>query len=233
VYRVPSATAKYGIVHPSLSQTPSPANYYASVSVLARELRTPAWVASCDGYYVSSVDYGIPRLSYFSASADKALLLIDAICRRTGLQLAKPAQPLSAVAYAPSYGGTETGFRKYLCDYTQIGLDLLAADVETAQRLCATYRWQVVPSGRGARPYLEPTIQLLSKTYQAFSRHHRTEFWHGFTTSEPALTPWDHMLVNQVLCFDEIPPPQLTSGQITGRLASRGHTVVVPDGWTP
>jgi hypothetical protein len=233
VYRTPSASAKYGIVYPSLSPTPSPANYYDSLAILMSDLRTPAWVNSGQGFYVSSVDLGVPRLSYFSASADRTCPLVDAICLKTGLRQVKPAQPLSAVKYVDNYGGTETVFRRYLCDYTQIGLDLLNVELETAQRLCATYRWRVHPSGGDARGHFESTLQRVSETYRAFSTSHRDAFWRSFAYGELGRTPWDHMFVNQILCFDKFVQAPLSCSQITALLASNGHTVEVPDGWTP
>jgi hypothetical protein len=137
------------------------------------------------------------------------------------------------VSYVPNYGGTELAFRRYLCDYTQVGLDLMATDLEAAQRLCAVYRWQARPSGTDPRELLEGTVRCLSETYRTYSRKHRDEFWRSFSCVPPAKTPWDHMLVNQVLCFDEFVRAPLKTAQISALLASKGHTFTLSDQWTP
>jgi hypothetical protein len=234
VYRSPGTNDCYGIFYLALSATPSFENYYASVAELTPCLREPAWLNSCNGFYVSCIEHGLPRISYFAFSAKKATEAIESICRSSPLAHAKSAEPLKAVSYVDGYGGTESAFRRYLCDYTQVGLDLLEADRLEAQRLCATYRLSVHPSGASARGYLEPSFDKMSAAYGQFSAAHKDVFWTAFGVNEGSpKTPWDHMLVNQILGCDIFASRPHSNDEINDVLSSAGREFAVPTDWAP
>ena len=62
-YRTPSIKDPYGLFYLSLSSDPSFDNYYRSLDILTPCLRAADWVGSCTGFYVNSVDGGLPRRS--------------------------------------------------------------------------------------------------------------------------------------------------------------------------
>ena len=81
-YRWPSDNDPYAIFHLSLSRTPSFENYYTSIEALAPNLNQPEWKESNNGFYLSSVNFGIPRLTYFAADTLAATKFIDEICKK-------------------------------------------------------------------------------------------------------------------------------------------------------
>lgn len=159
---------------------------------------------------------------------------MGSICAAGALAQVKDAQSLREVSYVDGYGGSELEFRRYLCDYTQIGLDLLEFDRLEAQRLCATYRLRVQPSGASARAHFERSFKRISPTYQSFSSKHRDAFWAGFSFNAGApRTPWDHMLVNQVLACDKFVPRPLGNDEISSLLLAAGREFDIPREWAP
>lgn len=231
MYRTPDSGTPYGIFWLSLSETASFNSCYDSLAILEPELRGDQWIDACNGFYVSLAN-GIPRVSFFARNSSKPAAVVDSICRRTGLNQVKPSQDVSTVHFSVHYGGTELEFRKYLCDYTQLGLDLLGSDRIETQRLLATYRWQVQPSHGDARSYLEPALLRMSATYDSFSRKHRDTFWTDFNF-RGGQTPWDHMFVNLVLGYDSSVIAPLSNAQISSMVADAGHDFDVPDDWQP
>jgi len=234
MYRTPSVQDCYGLYYLSLSRVSSFGNYYASLDVLAPFLRDPVWIDSCTGFYLSSVDFGFPRLSYFALDQEPPAAAVRSICSSTGLLEPKKSRPLAPVKYAQEYGGSELEFRQYLCAYTQIGLDLLGSDRLYSQRLFATYRWQVLPAGKPVRLHFESSFLRRSATYQLLSGNERDRFWSWFEFwAGDGHTPWAHMFVNMVLAIDCAVPRPLTSQEINAGLAAKGLRFDIPDGWKP
>jgi len=104
---------------------------------------------------------------------------------------------------AASYGGPkfELEFRQFLTLETQIGLDIMKANLHHAQSLLATFRWQVMRSNLNdlsVRHHLKPTFQHCSKTFCSLSPEAENSLWLGFLRLN-----WAHFLVLLVLGFDE------------------------------
>ena len=234
MFRTPSVDDRYGLCFLSVSRYPSFDNYYASLDVLTPLLREPAWIHSCTGFYLSSVDFGFPRLTYFALDPEPPAAAVKTIRSCTGLIEPKEAQPLKSVEYAQNYGGSEIEFRQYLCTYTQIGLDLLGSDRLHSQRLFATYRWQVLPAGKPVRSHFESSFLRQSPTYQLLSRGARDRFWSCFEFwAGDAHTCWAHMFVNMVLAMDCDVPRPFTAQEINADLAAKGLDFDIPDRWKP
>lgn len=229
----PSEQEPCALFHLSLSATPSSSNYYDSIDVLTPLLRDTAWIDACAGYYLNSVDRGLPRLTYFASDAGVATRVIDGICSRTALMHAKPPSKLRAVTFTKTYGGSEARFRRYLCTYTQIGLDLLAADRLHAQRLFATYRWRAWITGTSAKAHLERSFVRLSPCYESLSQEERDDFW-----VDLEFLKWGHMFVNMILAIDwDVPRNQAAAppsdAELTRFLVGQGLRFDVPTGWNP
>ena len=231
-YRTPSACDYLGLFYPSLSANPSFDNYYSSLEVLSPRLREAAWVDSCTGFYLNSVDFGLPRVSYFAADDTAPTATMKEICSSEQLLQAKPAQPLGPVEYAPNYGGFEIEFREYLCAYTQVGLDMLASDRPYVQRLFALYCWQVQPSGNPVRSHFEQSFLRSSEVYRSLRDADQDVFWQSFEFCAGAkYTPWSHMFVNMILGLDLLVTAPYSHAEINKFLASRGHVFHLPHSW--
>jgi hypothetical protein len=232
--RWPNDQELYGLFHLAISATPSFENYYESIRVLTPLLRRPTWLNSCSGFYLNSVDFGLPRLTYFAADATAATAAVESMCAQTGLAQVKLAPPLKAVRFTDAYGGSEARFRRYLCTYTQIGIELLESDRVHAQRLFATYRWRTWIAGASGKPHFEGAFLRLSPSYQSLSPDARSDFWVDFDFA----WCWNHMFVNMILASDwNVPRSQAATppsdAELTAFLAGQGLGFDVPKGWEP
>ena len=232
-FRWPSEQEPFALFHLSVSTAASFSNYYDSVDVLTPFLRDRAWIEACAGYYLNSVDRGVPRLTYFASDAGAATSVINGICSRTALVHVKPPSVPRADTFTKTYGGSEARFRRYLCTYTQIALDLLAADRLHAQRLFATYRWRAWIAGTSAKAHLERSFVHLSPCYETLSEKERRDFW-----VDLEFLGWSHMFVNMILAIDwDVPRNQAavppSDAELTRFLARQGLQFDIPTGWNP
>jgi hypothetical protein len=231
--RAPSEADLFGVLFFSVSPSPTYADYYRTMRILAPLVRERPWRDACTGFYLSGIDR-VVRLSYFTVDARIPQMVADAMYSATGLLQPRASEAPRVARVSSGYGGAEADFRRYLCTYTDIGLDLFGADLVHAQRLFVTYRCQVYPSGAVARPHFEPSFLRMSDTYRVLSTDERDSFWAGFQSSPG----WDHMFVNMVLavdwkvpCDSRVPVP--TATQLSEFLAHQGLDFDVPDGWDP
>ena len=233
--RYPSDNELYGQFFLSMSATPSFDNYYESIRILTPYLRNVIWINSCSGYYINSVDYGLPRITYFAVDATEATMEVEKICAQTGLIQVKQATALKPVKFKDTYGGSEARFRRYLCTYTQIGLELLESACIHAQRLFATYRLRIWTAGESGRSHMEDSFLRYSPSYQSLSPTAQNEFWADFDFAGS----WNHMFVNMILAIDwpNIPRGQAVIPQsdadISAFLAKHGLGFNIPNGWKP
>ena len=230
--RYPSEKDPYGLIFLAMSATPSFDNYYESIKVLTSYFRNDSWINSCSGYYINSVDYGLPRVTYFAADNTKAKIEVEKICTETGLIQVKEATDLKPVKFKDSYGGPEDRFRRYLCTYTQFGLELLESACTHAQRLFATYRWRIWIAGESGRSHMEESFLRYCPSYQSLPPMARDEFWADFDFA----WGWNHMFVNMIIAIDWNLPRGQTSmppsdGDLTAVLAKHGLGFDIPQGW--
>ena len=151
-----------------------------------------------------------------------------------GLLAPRPAETPHPAEVAAGYGGHELEFRRYLCIYTQIGLDLFEAGRLHAQRLVATYRRQVWLVAGAARQHFEPSFFRMSESYRLLPEEEQEVFWRNFDFS----WGWSHMFVNMILAIDwhlspdpaAIPP---SNDEVSALLLKEGLDFDVPSDWEP
>ena len=240
MYGAPSEHDLLGEVFLAASKQPSLEDYYSSLLRLAPVVRAHFWISTCTGYYVSSVDGGRLRLAYFTPDECPTAAL-DWIRSDTGLRNAKKAVAPRDVDFTINYGA-EAGvvFRKWLCMYPQVVLDLRESDWIHTQRLAMTYRFEVSWTRLPARSHFEESFIRASNTFGSWSEEERDFFWTSFDYwAGPEYTDWGHFFVNSVLAFDWRHPfgptfsaPPLRS-EINRLLMASGYDFEIPLDWDP
>jgi hypothetical protein len=228
-----SETDLFGVMFFSVSPSPTYDDYYRSITELAPLLGARPWQNACTGFYLSGIDRMV-RLSYFTVDARVPPKVAHTIYEATGLLQPRPVEAPRTATVSQNYGGAELDFRRYLCTYTAIGLDLFDADLLHSQRLFTTYRCQVFATGAVARSHFEASFEKMSESYRLLSSKEQDTFWAGFQSSPG----WDHMFVNMVLAVDWTVPcdpriPAPSAAQLSAFLAGQGLGFDVPDGWNP
>ncbi len=224
----------FGVMFFSVSANPTYDDYYKSLRRLAPFLRAHPWQSACTGFYLSGIDR-LVRLSYFAVDAHAAENAACAIYDTTGLLKPRPSQAPRQAMVSQAYGGAELDFRRYLCTYTSVGLDLIDdSTLLHAQRLCVTYRCQVFASGGAAKPHFESSFKRMSESYRRLASSDRNVFWMGFQTGQG----WDHMFINMILAIDWSVPcdpdaPSPSIFEMNALLARSGLNFDIPDDWTP
>lgn len=229
-----SDTDLFGVMFFSVSSSPTYEDYYQSLRQLAPLLRADPWQSACTGFYLSGIER-IVRLSYFAVDSHAPENAACAIYDATGLLQPRPNQAPCQAMVSQGYGGAELDFRRYLCTYTSVGLDLVeGSTLLHAQRLCATYRFQVFASAGAARPHFESSFKRMSESYRRLTASERDVFWTGFQAGQG----WDHMFVNMLLAIDWSVPcdpcaSSLSASELSAQLAHSGLSFDIPNGWTP
>lgn len=223
----------FGLFYLSVSKTASYADYYASLDRVAPLVRSSAWESACTGYYLSGIDR-LVRVSYFASDPALPVAAQAEVFSGKGLLAPRPAETPHPAEVAAGYGGHELEFRRYLCIYTQIGLDLFEAGRLHAQRLVATYRRQVWLVAGAARQHFEPSFLRMSESYRLLPEEEQEVFWRNFDFS----WGWSHMFVNMILAIDwhlspdpaAIPP---SNDEVSALLLKEGLDFDVPSDWEP
>jgi len=214
--------------------------YYSTISTLRPLLRYQDWTEHITGFYINAAcNSTVVRLSYFSTTPDKVMDFVSPEIERVGLHIVKEVNPEQACVSAV-YGGEELRFRRYLCCYTAIGLDLMEADLLHARRLMATFRWQVMRARMNYRDHLLSSLEKLSPTYCKLNDLEREQFWLDLECwPDVTQVDWAHFLVNMVLTYDWTccwaqfaqPCPPLTTEEINNKIPERDFEL--PPGWNP
>jgi hypothetical protein len=113
--------------------------YYASLRCLHALLDSPALKNHVSGFYINSHgEFNTVRVSYFSNSRESVTPFLQTELARLGLTIIQDDKPESAIV-SKNYGEEELRFRKYLCCYSAVGLDLMKENLGHARCLLATF----------------------------------------------------------------------------------------------
>lgn len=216
--------------------------YHRSVLAISPLVRSTEWNNAVSGWYINVTHGFAARLSYFTTQPNAATIAIRSYLHRNkDVREYRRHDPPVKTEIAADYGGYELRFRRYLCTYSPIALDLMEADLRHARCLCITLRCQLFLKGRPYRPHLEPTMQRDSKSYVALTESNREQFWADLQhwPNPKQQVDWVHMFVNMVFGHDlndfcSSPPPKaLTIQEINKLLQRRGDTFQIPHDWRP
>ncbi|MCX5679082.1 MAG: hypothetical protein NTZ95_00125 [Candidatus Omnitrophica bacterium] len=179
-------------------------NYYRSLDTIKSFLYSEEWLSAVTGYYINTIgDFDAVRLSYFTTKPEKVLNAVSALKQKTGVIESQQAEAVHKANVSEFYGGEELRFRRFLCLYTLIGLDLIAADLSNVRCLMTTFRWQITLPRKPVRPYFENTFRSQSQFYRSLSTGDKEQFWLDLSNwPNPPQVDWAHMMVNMILPGD-------------------------------
>ncbi len=174
-----------------------PSDYYRSLEAIRPLLKSKKWSESVTGYYINVTDNldGV-RLSYYTSSPEQPKKVVDHFTSEHELENIKCPE-------VPRKTEDELRFRKYLATYTQIGLDIMKADLSNARCLFATFRWQIMKARKPYKPHFIRTFQTQSPFYDSLSSAENDQFWKDLV-HWPDSPGFDraHLFVNMVLGFE-------------------------------
>ena len=220
------------------------AQYYASLNAIRPLLSSEEWPGSVTGFFINVIEddtYDAVRLSYWTTSPEQPRQVVDKFVAEHSLEYVRQPGDPSPTRNSDKYGDEELRFRKFLATYTQIGLDIMEADLLNARRLFATFRWQVMVSRQPYKPHFEGTFQNHSPFYDALSDTEKDQFWSDLSNwPNPPQVDWAHMMVNMVLGCDwnqifqrasiaSLPP--LSIQEINEGIKDQGFQI--PQDWRP
>jgi len=189
--------------------------YYNTIDALRPLFERKDFNQLVSGFYLNQIRKSV-RISYFvnEKNKQKAISLFQNFFKEKGISEFEAEAPKEIVV-AEDYGGEELeeSFRSFLVLETQIGLDLMKADLLHARCLFATYCYQVYKGGLPIREHFEPTFLRYSQTYVSLPNEEKKKF---FTDLENH-PGWMHMMVNFVFGCD----PRVTSDV---------RVLIIPDG---
>jgi len=215
--------------------------YFQTIDALRPLLSSKEWGDAVTGYYINvagNMDTG--RLSYFTTNADAVRNCAESFCRQHNIVESQNSELPHATRISERYGGEELRFRRFLCLYTLIGLDIMLANLLNARCLMATFRLQVMLSRQQYRPHFQRTFEKQSPTYNSLSTEQKEQFWQDLSNWPiPQQVDWAHMMVNMILPGDFIarwncfltPQTALSIAQVNDIVRSMGFTI--PDAWRP
>lgn len=182
-------------------------NYYTTISTLRPFLQSPVWQESTTGFYINFSreipDEKTARITYFTGCPERTnCILKKELLSGDAFTLRRCENPVQ-VRVSEQYGGEELRFRRFLCTYTAIGLDIMQKDLFHARCLMAIFRLQVMIARKAYRPHFEPTFASQSKAYNILSDNEKQQFWADLAYwPNPRQVDWAHMMVNMVLPGD-------------------------------
>ena len=212
------------------------AGYYASLEALRPMLAGAEWQAAVTGYYLNVAgDFDAVRLTYLTTTPERVAAVVQAFAAARGLAQSQPPEPPAPSQISGSYGGEELRFRRFLCTYPLITLDLLQADALHTRCLFATFRWQVMAARQPYRPHFAPTFERDSPYYHAMPAAEQEQFWADLAHwPNPPQVDWAHMMVNMALGCDWLgdwrsfflqPQAPLSLAEINARVAEQGFEI--------
>lgn len=187
------------------------------------------------------------RLSYFTNNESKTQKVINDFLNESSDVTAFDFEKPKHNEFSQYYGGDELRFRRFLCTYTKIGLDLLDFDVLYSRRLVAEYRLVYSPQKTSCRPLFETAFRKHSNFFNQLSASNKGQLWEDLNYWHPIpntefIADWAHMLVNMLLPADWIYIPKyrdfflnrIPKQPITGRTKEemlRSFNLNLPEGW--
>jgi len=223
-------------------------SYYCTIEELVSIVGEKSFTTQMSGYYLNMEPVGPNRhlrVSFFAPdkSADHLVQLIRVSLSSRGVLEVKPAKMPRNIRVVDEYGPPEIElrFRRYLVDYTQIGLDLIRSDLVYARRLMAWLRFKVIAGSLDVRNQIEPSMLGRSQYYQSMSPVERSKFLLDLVTKpNPTAYDWAHFMVNCVLGLND---PTGTRRKYSGNpwptwainqeLQLQDSSFYLPDDWKP
>jgi hypothetical protein len=183
-------------------------SYYRTIDALRHLFNDKEFTKIVEGFYLNVCgDYDSVRISYFvtEGNVQGAVGKFKRFFRENGLvEIKEPEYPQEEVV-AKAYGGIgyEERFRNFLVMETKIGLEMTERDLSQARRLLAIYRWQIRKSFQEPKEYFEPTLKILSPTYNSLSDGEKDQFFADLNEwPNPPQVDWGHLMVNFILGCD-------------------------------
>ena len=183
--------------------------YYSTLKILYPFLRSEEWLKNITGFYLNTNkgQNGI-RISYFTTTPEEPKKAVEEFRKKhwTLRQIAKSEIPRPAQFYK-LYGGKELPFRRFLTICTQIGLDIMQADLLHARCLLLTFRWQTFRARKSCKSHFLRTFRTQSPFYNSLTEKEQKQFWkHLAYWPDVRQVDWAHFLVNMVLGGDWVTP---------------------------
>jgi hypothetical protein len=175
-------------------------SYYGTIDALRPLFKNEDFSKTVSGFYLNHINESV-RISYFVSeeSKQKAISIFQNFFEENGISEIKSQPPIKTIV-ADQYGGEECEerFRYFLVLETQIGLEIIEADLLHARSLFATYCWQVRLASLPVKKHFEPTFTKYSQVYASLANTEKEQF---LGELEQRLS-WIHMMVNFVLGLD-------------------------------
>jgi len=213
--------------------------YYNSLDAFRPLLSMQEWEKLVTGYYINvGGDFDAVRVSYFTNDKKNTIKLIKQFVKDNNLEIINWSHADQPGKISGSYGGEEMRFRGFLSTYTQIGLEIMNADLLNARCLLVTFRWQVMVTKMPYKPHFKRTFEQQSPFYNSLSTEENAQFWMDMANwPNPPQFGWAHFLINMVLGCDWPwesiirPQPALTYIQINENIREQGFQI--PEDWEP
>jgi hypothetical protein len=174
--------------------------YYHTIDALRPLFGRKDFNQLVSGFYLNRIRESV-RISYFVSERNKqkAISIFQSFFKEKAISEFE-TQPPRKIVVAEKYGGEELEerFRFFLALETQIGLELMKADLLHARSLFATYIFQVYKGRLPIREHFEPTFLRHSQTFISLSNEERKQFFEDLE-NHPG---WMHMMVNFVFGYD-------------------------------
>ena len=235
-------TDLFGTFHLRVPGGDKYAGYYSSLDAIRPLLNSEEWKENVTGFYLNVAgDFDGVRISYWTTSPERTQQTVDEFVAEHGLEyIRNPSTPVQT-RNSQQYGGEELRFRRFLATYTQIGLDIMEADLLNARRLFATFRLQVMIGRQPYKPHFIGTFENHSPFYNNLSDAEKDQFWLDIAHwPNPPQVDWAHMMVNMVLGCDWnqifqqasiAPLPPLSISEINQIIRNQGFQI--PKDWQP
>jgi hypothetical protein len=175
-------------------------SYYGTIQALRPLFKSENFSKTINGFYLNHINESV-RISYFvcEESKQKAISIFQNFFEENEISEIKSQPPIKKIV-AEQYGGEELEerFRYFLALETQIGLDIIEADLLHARSLFVTYCLQFRIALLPVRKHFEPTFTKYSQVYASLTNTEKEQFLGDL---EQRLS-WTHMMVNFILGTD-------------------------------
>lgn len=211
-------------------------SYYETINALRPLFKDKEFGTIVNGFYLNICgDFDSVRISYFvdEANSEKAISTFQHFFEESGISEIQNFNPPRKAIVVETYGNEklEERFRYFLVLETQVGLELLKADLLKARILFATYCWQIRKAWLPVREHFEPTFLEYSPTYASLSKEEREQFLRDLERRPD----WTHLMVNFVLGIDwrVSPGRPLSIPEINQILERDKLGFQIPPDWRP
>jgi len=213
--------------------------YFKSIEEVRPLFIEPVFEELCSGFYLSiktkrdcttGKKRDSLRISYFTPAqhAEELHSFITKNLEESGFEAVVDSErPRDHNFASPEY---ELRFRRYLVNYTLVGLDLIEEDLDYARRLGAWLHFHVMPAKCSVKEHIEPSLIAFSKYFRSMNEQSRIQFLDALTFSPS----WTHMFLNFLGIPDDCyVTANLPISIINTMLGMRNAELEIPEGWIP